>query len=70
MKSGNAVKINRATMAFIDRATGIVQYQWAALDTDASGTYNVEVEIDWGATEFQTFPSTGYFAVQVNDDLG
>lgn len=55
---------------FIDRPTGIVQYAWAAGDTDASGTYNVEVEIDWGAGEKQSFPSTGYFTIVISDDLG
>lgn len=55
---------------FIDRATGIVQYAWATGDTAVSGTYNVEVEIDWGAGEKQSFPSTGYFTVTISDDLG
>lgn len=72
MKSGNQVKINRAVMTFIDKPSGVVQYAWGATDTDTSGDFNVEVEIDWGGSpvELQTFPSTGYFAVKINDDLG
>lgn len=70
MKTGSQIKINRATMTFLDRPNGIVEYAWGLTDTDTSGSYNVEVEIDWGGSEFQTFPSTGYFTVLVNDDLG
>lgn len=54
---------------FIDRPLGIVQYAWQAGDTAVSGTYNVEVEVDWGG-EKQSFPSTGYESVVIFDDLG
>jgi BppU N-terminal domain len=71
MKSASTIKINKATMTFVDKPTGVVQYAWGETDTDASGTYNCEVEIDWGGTpaELQTFPSTGYFTVTITDDL-
>lgn len=69
MKTGVSIKINRQAMSFIDRANGIVEYAWAAGDTDTSGTYNAEVEVDWGGSEFQTFPSTGYFTITISDDL-
>jgi hypothetical protein len=69
MKSGSTVKLNKVSMTFIDRAAGIVEYAWAAADTSTSGSYNVEVEIDWGSSDFQTFPTTGYFIVTINDDL-
>jgi hypothetical protein len=71
MKSGTTVKINKQPMTFIDKPTGIVQYAWADGDTDTTGTYNVEVEVDWGGApaEFQTFPSAGYFTVDITDDL-
>lgn len=72
MKTGSTIKVNRATMTFIDKPGGIVQYAWAATDTDTSGDYNCEVEIDWGGSpaELQTFPSKGYFTVTITDDLG
>jgi hypothetical protein len=55
---------------FIDRTNGIVEYQWAAGDTDTSNAnYQMEVEVDWSG-EKQTFPSTGYFPVSITDDLG
>lgn len=72
MKSGSTLKVNRAAMVFVDKPTGIVEYHWADGDLDTTGSYTAEVEIDWGGSpaEFQTFPSTGYFAITVNDDLG
>ncbi len=72
MKKDANVKIDRALMTFVDAAAGIVEYAWTGTDTDTSGAFNAEVEVDWGGTpaEYQTFPSTGYFAVLINDDLG
>ena len=71
MKTGATLKIDREVMVFVDKPTGVVEYQWAAGDTDTVDTYTAEVEIDWGGTpaELQTFPSTGYFAVTINADL-
>lgn len=68
MKQGATVKVNKQPMTVIDAATGVVEYPWGASDTETSGTYNVEVEVDWGG-ELQSFPSTGYFTVTINDDL-
>lgn len=68
-KLGDTPIVNAAG-TFIDRPLGIVQYAWGATDTAVSGTYNVEVEVDWGAGEKQSFPSTGYETVVIFDDLG
>lgn len=71
MKATSTLKVNRQTMTFIDKPTGVVEYAWGATDTDTTGEYNAEVEIDWGGapTEYQTFPSKGYFAISISDDL-
>lgn len=71
MKVGTTgtAKINKQAMTIVDAATGIVEYHWVVGDTDTSGTYNAEVEIDWGGTTPQTFPSKGYFTITINDDL-
>ena len=71
MKATSTLKVNRQVMDFIDMNAGIVEYAWAANDTDTTGEYNAEVEIDWGGspTEYQTFPSKGYFAISISDDL-
>lgn len=71
MKTGSTTKINKQTMVFVDRSIGVVEYAWGVTDTDTSGTYNAEVEIDWGGApaELQSFPSVGYFAITISDDL-
>lgn len=68
MKQGATTKVT-ATAQIIDAPNGIVQYAWAAADTNTAGTYNAEIEILWG-TERQTFPSSGYFAITIEADLG
>lgn len=67
--TAGALKVNTAGF-IISPATGVVEYRWGATDTDTSGSFNMEVEIDWGGGEKQTFPSSGYFAVTIVDDLG
>jgi hypothetical protein len=71
MKSGSTLKVNKQPMTIVDALTGLVEYPWDDGDTDTSGDYNVEVEVDWGGTpaEYQTFPSVGYFTVSITDDL-
>jgi hypothetical protein len=69
MKQNNVLKINRGAMTFIDRTNGIVEYPWVSGDTNASGSYDVEVEVNWSGKP-QTFPSKGYFTVTISDDLG
>lgn len=67
--SGGAPVVDKADMTIIDAATGVVEYAWAAGDTAVSGDYNIEVEVDWGGGETQSFPSDGYFTITINDDL-
>lgn len=66
--TGQTLKVNSPGF-IVDAINGIVEYRWGATDTDTSGTYNVEAEVDW-AGEKQTFPSVGYFSVTISDDLG
>ena len=69
MKVGGTTKVNKEPMTIIDAPTGVVEYVWQTGDTDTSNTYNVEVEVDWGASTPQTFPSKGYFTIEITDDL-
>jgi hypothetical protein len=62
-------KVNKQAMTVVDATTGIVEYAWGVSDTDTAGDFLVEVEVDWGGGETQSFPSKGYFAVTVEDDL-
>lgn len=56
------------------RDTGSVQYDWAETDTATigalgAGDINFEVDVEWAAGKVETFPSTGYFVLTVEDDL-
>jgi hypothetical protein len=68
MKQGTTLKVDGAAVV-VDPLTGLVEYVWAAGDTDTAGEYNVEFEVDWGG-EKQTFPSVGYFTCTIETDLG
>lgn len=67
---GATAKINQPA-TFVDKTSGTVEYAWAVGDTDTSGNYIAEFEVDWGGSpaEKQTFPSSSYFTVTINDDL-
>jgi hypothetical protein len=68
-KIGDTLVVNAAG-TFIDKPTGVVQYAWDADDTIVSGAYKMEVEVNWGGSETQSFPSTGFYDVTITDDLG
>jgi len=71
MKSATASTAKIDTAATITTATdGIVTYSWAAGDTDTTGTYDAEFEIDWGSNIYETIPTKNYLTVEVIDDLG
>ncbi len=72
MKSGATIKVNKAPMVIVDALIGEVEYRWAAGDTNTADTYTAEVEVDWGTatdSSTQSFPSTGYFTIKINEDL-
>lgn len=43
---------------------------WASGETNAAGTWVVELEIDWGSGQVQTVPNTGHDQVVIEADLG
>jgi Rib/alpha/Esp surface antigen-like repeat protein len=57
-----------ATLA--DAASGAVEYAWVAGDTDTPGEYVCEFEVTYADGSTQTFPTEGYLAATVVDDLG
>jgi hypothetical protein len=63
-----ALKVN-GTCAITNASTGTISYTFVAADTDTVGAFNVEVEITWSDGGVQTVPNTGYWTVQVVDDL-
>lgn len=63
------VKVDAAATV-VNAAGGVVEYAWAALDTNTVGAYVAEFEVTYANTKVQTFPTTGYVDVTISDDLG
>lgn len=66
--SGGTVKVNAAAVV-VDAATGVVRYDWTALDTDSPGSYQAEWEVHWADGKTQTFPTLTYHTIDVLADL-
>lgn len=57
------VKVNAAA-AVTDAANGVVQYSWAAGDTDTPGVYDGEFRVTIGGL-VETVPSSGFVLVMI-----
>lgn len=66
---GDPPKVSSEPMDVVEAPNGIVEYAWAAGDTDTAGNYNAEVEVEWEAGVTTTFPSKGYFLISIFEDL-
>lgn len=64
--SGNCTLSNQGSFP------GEVNYTFLAVDTAVVGTYDVEIEVNWGGSpaKIETFPHTGYKSMLISDDLG
>lgn len=66
--TGNTVKVN-ATATIVTPSTGIVRYDWLAVDTATPGSYQAEWEVTWTGGKKQTFPTLTYHTVDILADL-
>jgi hypothetical protein len=62
-------KVN-ASASVVTPGSGVVQYTWSGTDTNTSGVYYAEFEVNWGGGVYQTFPASGYLEVEIVPDLG
>jgi hypothetical protein len=67
--SSDTAKVD-AVGTIVTPGSGVVQYTWSGTDTNTSGTYNAEFEVNWGSGVYQTFPANGYLEVEIINDLG
>ena len=56
--------------ATVDTEPGTVIYEWVAGDTAEPGDYDAEFEVTYADGRYQTFPTDGYVAAKIVDDLG
>ena len=64
-----AVKVN-APATVLDANAGIVEYAWAAADTDTAGEYEAEFVLTFDSGEQMRVPTDGYIIVRVVPDKG
>lgn len=66
--TGGAVKVN--TTAVISSAgSGLVRYDWLAIDTDTAGTFSGEFEITFPTAKPLTFPNGEYITITIFADV-
>lgn len=63
-------KVNSAAVIVGPAVDGVVQYNWAAGDTDTAGLFLGEFEVAFADATKQTFPNDGYIEVRVIAELG
>jgi hypothetical protein len=70
MKSvqGNTIKVNAAA-TIVTPASGVVRYDWIAVDTATPGSYQAEWQVTWTGGKKQTFPTLTYHSIDVLADL-
>jgi len=68
-KIGSTTVVVDASAQIVTEATGIVQYNWIADDTDTVGSYQAEFEVTYPDNTVETFPNNGYIRVEITDDI-
>ena len=70
MKSsvGSVIKVNSAATV-VTAPSGVVRYDWLAVDTDTPGSYQAEWQVTWANGKPQTFPTTTYHTIDILADL-
>lgn len=61
--------ISAAAIIEAPATTGVLAYQWAAGDTNVSGEFRAEFDVDYGGGEILTVPVRGNILIRIYDDL-
>lgn len=69
MRDASGTVIVDQPMVIITAASGVVQYDWIAADTQTAGSFQVEVEVTYLGGSIETFPNNGYEEVIITDDI-
>jgi hypothetical protein len=67
--SVSEVKVNQPVTSVDDASNGIVTYEWAAEDTNTSGTFFAEFEVIKADGKKETFPNTVPINVVIKKDV-
>lgn len=68
--SGSLVAKINASAGIASALGGVVQYTFTSTNTDVVGLMDAEWEVTWNDGGVETVPNSGYFSIEVVDDLG
>ena len=52
-----------------DPESGIVRYEWLRKDTNTTGVYKAEFEVEYANGSIESFPNTGNITIYINEDI-
>ena len=58
-----------AAAVVVDGVSGIVRYDWKAVDTATAGRFSAEFEVTYADGSIGTFPNNEYLIVVITKDL-
>lgn len=66
----NGLKIINREAQIVDAPQGIVWFVFEDGDTRETGLYKAELQVTFPDGRRETFPNTGYIAIEIQSDLG
>jgi len=69
VRKRGATTTSEFNASIVTAASGIVKYEWAGTEFTEVGIYLAEWEVTFSDSTKGTFPNTGWFIIQVVDDL-
>lgn len=60
----------KVKVTVVEATAGLVSYTPIEAHTETVQELNAEFEINWGSGKIQSVPVTGYFLINITDDLG
>lgn len=70
LEQTDEIKINGTAAVIVSAAAGTVRYDFAALDVDTAGDYEIEWEITLPSGKKTTVPNNGYDRLVIGGDIG
>lgn len=64
----NTVAVDAAAV-IVDAGTATVQYNWDAVDTSSTGSYEGEFEVTYPDGTIETFPNDGYIEILIPQQI-
>lgn len=69
MKDADGLIVIDQAATVVDALGGVVKYDWVAADTDVAGAFEAEFEVTYADSKPETFPNSGYIAIQMDEDI-